>query len=66
MGDICHIDSEQAMFMKSISINIFRLVVLANKEIQVQNTGIMHFNKIWPLEYNSHHVGNLQGAEVSV
>jgi len=39
MGVICHIDSEQAMFMKSIIVNIFGLVVSTNKEIQVQNTG---------------------------
>ena len=38
-GVVCHIDSEQAMFMKSIIVNIFGLVVSTNKEIQVQNTG---------------------------
>jgi hypothetical protein len=39
MGVICHIDSEQATFMKSVVVNIFRLVVSANKEIQIQSTG---------------------------
>lgn len=39
LGVICHIDSEQAMFMKSVIVNIFRLVVSVNKEIRVQNTG---------------------------
>jgi hypothetical protein len=39
MGVICHIDSEQAMYMKSVIADIFRLVVSANKEMQVKNTG---------------------------
>lgn len=39
MGVICHTDSEQAMFMMSVSVNIFTLVVSANKEIQVLNNG---------------------------